>query len=157
MWKMRDSVESATGSLKARLIAVLDELRTGLEESYALFPKLAKDFLVSSGVVLTLGESRAVVSFLSKHRLRPTVIVLERSPEYDGWSVARSLEAVSAETFVIPDSAIFAILPKITKIIVSAHVVLANGGIVSYSLAHSIALAAKHHSKPFIALYWKMK
>jgi translation initiation factor eIF-2B subunit beta len=67
------------------------------------------------------------------------------------------LEAVGAEVIVIPDSSIFAILPKVTKVIVSAHVVLANGGILSYSLAHSIALAAKHHSKPFIALYWKLK
>jgi translation initiation factor eIF-2B subunit beta len=157
IWKIREHSDAPCESLKSIVKEGLDELQGGLENAYTTFAKLAKDFLVSSEVVLTLGVSRSVVAFLSKHRPRPTVVVLERAPEYDGWTVAKNLERVGAEVIVIPDSAIFAILPKITKVIVSAHAVLANGGIVSYSLTNSIALAAKHHSKPFIALYWRLK
>lgn len=155
--KIQAPDEIPTGSAKASLRDAFDRLRNSIDTTYDAFPVIAENFLVSSEVILTLGESRSVVSFLSQHQPRATVVVLERAPEYDGWAVAKNLEAVGAEVIVIPDSAIFAIMPKVTKVIVSAHVVLANGGIVSYSLTHSIALAAKHHSKPFIALYWKLK
>jgi hypothetical protein len=39
-----------------------------------------------------------------------------------------------------------AIPAKITKIIIAAQAVLANGGIVGYAVSHSIALDAVHHA-----------
>lgn len=53
-------------------------------------------------------------------------------------------------TTVISDAAIFAIMARVNKVIVGCSAVLANGGIVSHVGMHNIALAAKHHSVPFV-------
>ena len=71
--------------------------------------------------------------------------------------MAEKLRKENIKVIVIPDSSIFAVLPKVNKVIVPARAVLSNGGIVSYSLTHSVALAAKYYTKPFIVLYWDMK
>jgi len=50
----------------------------------------------------------------------------------------------------VSDAAIFAIMARVNKVIVGCSAVLANGGIVSHVGMHNIALAAKHHSVPFV-------
>jgi translation initiation factor eIF-2B subunit beta len=159
MWNLRrhSEVEYVRDPLRDRMQQVIDELLGSIEATYENIAKHSSRFLVAREVVMTLGRSQAVAAFLTQHRTDATIVVPERAPEYDGWSVAAALQRHGLRVMVIPDSAIFAILPKITKIIVAAHAVLANGGIVGYSLSHSIALAAKHHSTPFIALYSHIK
>jgi translation initiation factor eIF-2B subunit beta len=156
MWNLRrpSEVEYVRDPLTDRMKQVIDELQQSIQTTYENIAKHSSRFLFSREVVMTLGRSQAVEAFLTQHRTDATIVVPERAPEYDGWRVARALQKHGLRVMVIPDSAIFAILPKI---IVAAHAVLANGRIVGYSLSHSIALAAKHHSTPFIALYWHMK
>src|SRR3954467_15991099 len=70
--------------------------------------------------------------------------------------MAASLSAVGIDTTVITDSAIFAVMSRVNKVIISAHAVLANGGLVAVSGTELLASAAKHHATPVIvctALY----
>lgn len=62
--------------------------------------------------------------------------------------MAASLAKSSIETAVIPDTAIFAIMSRINKVIIGTHTVMANGGLRAASGVHTIALAAKHYSVP---------
>lgn len=56
------------------------------------------------------------------------------------------------ETTVIADSAIFAMMSRVNKVIIGTHSVLANGGLRAVCGAQTLALAAKHYSVPVIVL-----
>lgn len=66
--------------------------------------------------------------------------------------MAMSLAKSRIETTVIPDSAIFALMSRVNKVIIGTHSVLANGGLRATSGAYTVALAAKHFSVPVIVL-----
>ena len=142
---------------KVYISEIVAGFTTTLEKSYSSISQQAKDFICEGDVILTLGYSQAVLNFLTANNFKSIVLLPERAPDYDGYKMAQILKERTVKAIVLPDSAIFAILPKVQKIIVPARFVLANGGIISYSLAAPLALAAKHHSTPFIALYWEMK
>lgn len=55
-------------------------------------------------------------------------------------------------TTLVPDSAVFALMSRIDKVIFSAHAIMANGGLVTHSGAYMIALAAKEFSVPVIVI-----
>lgn len=50
----------------------------------------------------------------------------------------------------MPDSSIFALIPRITKLVLGCHTVLANGGLFGIAGSLSAALAAHSHAKPVI-------
>lgn len=143
--------------IKSEIIEIFNELLTSLQGCYLSISQQAKYFLCNGDIIFTIGYSKAVLNFLSASHLHPTVLLAERAPDYDGYQMAKELAKVDIHAIVISDASIFAILPKVQKIIVSARFVLANGGIISHSLTGPLALAAKHHAIPFIVLYWSMK
>ena len=59
-----------------------------------------------------------------------------------------SLAKAGIETTVITDSAVFAIMSRVNKVIIGTHTVMANGGLKAISGTHAIALAAKYYSVP---------
>ena len=142
---------------KVNVDEIFSGLINSLEDSYIAISKQANNFLCQGDIILTLGYSKAVLNFLSNTDFNLTVLLPERAPDYDGFKMAQHLQERNIKVIVIQDSAIFALLPRVQKIIIPARFVLANGGIISYSLAAPIALTAKHHSTPFIVLYWEMK
>ena len=147
----------AVSEFRTRMLDALNLMSDDLSNSYEQIATKAHNFLFARDIILTVGLSNSVLKFLAEKKEGITVVIPERAPEYDGEKMAQKLREEGITVIVIPDSAVFAILPKIDKIIVSAHAVFANGGIVSFSLVHSIALAAKHHATPVIVLYWQMK
>ncbi|RUP45113.1 initiation factor 2 subunit family-domain-containing protein [Jimgerdemannia flammicorona] len=70
--------------------------------------------------------------------------------------MAASLASAGIDTTVITDSAIYAIMARVNKVILGAHAVLANGGLVAVGGTQMVAAAAKHHATPVLvctALY----
>lgn len=67
---------------------------------------------------------------------------------FQGHSMAASLAKSGIQTAVVPDTAIFAVMSRINKVIIGTHTVMANGGLRASSGVHTIALAAKHYSVP---------
>lgn len=152
-----DFVDDEHG-MKQEMIEIIDAFRAELDESYKGISKKADEFLHNKDIILTVGNSESVINFLKEAHCNLTVIVPERAPEFDGLDMANKLRKHKhLKVIVIPDSAVFAVIPKVDTVILSARSVFANGGIISYSLTHSVALAAKRYSKPVIALYWEMK
>ncbi|PKI85477.1 GCD complex subunit gcd7 [Malassezia vespertilionis] len=140
--------------LKPLLIQAIQELIDEIESADVNIAKDAKDHIHSGEVILTLGASSTVRSFLrsaAKHRKFITVIP-ESAPSFNGHALARSLSSAGLSVLLVPDSNLYALMPRVSKVILGARCVLANGGILSSIGAKSIAMAAREHSTPIVAL-----
>ena len=82
------------------------------------------------------------------------VIIAEGAPHFSGHAMAKSLAQASKPipTTVIHDAATFAIMARVNKVLLPAHAVLANGGLVAPSGCHMVALAAKENSVPVVCI-----
>ncbi|TXG49071.1 hypothetical protein EZV62_024946 [Acer yangbiense] len=106
-------------------------------------------------VILTLGSSRTVLEFLcaAKEKKRSfRVFVAEGAPRYQGHLLAKELVARGLQTTLITDSAVFAMISRVNMVIVGAHVVMANGGVIAPVGLNMVALAAQKHAVPFVVL-----
>lgn len=146
-----------TGVKENILEGIEQELLNELSLSSKSIAQQAVDYVQSDEIILTLGKSKVIESFLrhaaigSKTGKRKfTVIVVELAPFYSGRLMAQSLNNSGISTLIIPDSAVFAIMSRVNKVIMSTHSMMANGGIKASAGSHSIALAAKHYAVPVI-------
>ena len=64
--------------------------------------------------------------------------------------MAKALSAAGISTFLVPDSSIYAIMSRVTKVILGAHAILANGGMFAISGSLLAATAARVHSTPVV-------
>ncbi|WVQ84436.1 hypothetical protein IAT38_006588 [Cryptococcus sp. DSM 104549] len=148
-----------SAKLKPVLIQAIEEVVGELETTHEDVGKNAKEHIHSSEIILTMGHSRTVETFLKNaYRDRKfTVVVAESAPSYLGHSLASSLSSHGIPTLLIPDSSIHALLPRVTKVVLGAHAVLANGGLFALSGSLACALAAKTHSKPVVVTTGQFK
>jgi translation initiation factor eIF-2B subunit beta len=97
----------------------------------------------------------AVLQFLkaaAAKKRKFQVIICEGAPHFGGHAMARSLASANIETIVINDSAACAIMARVNKVLLPAHAVMANGGLISPSGSHVVALAATQHSVPVVCI-----
>lgn len=147
-----DDFSIPSPNLKARVIESINELLTELESSADNIAMQALEHIHSNEVVMTMGKSRTVQAFLlnAARKRKFHVIVAEGAPSYQGQELATRLAEEKIQTTVITDSAVFAIMSRVNKVIIGTHTVMANGGLKAVSGSYALALAAKHHSVPLI-------
>lgn len=119
----------------------------------------ALDHIHANEVILTFGQSKTVEEFLkaAAKRRKFEVIVVETAPAFVGHDTALVYAKAGIPTTVINDSAVFAIMARVNKVIIGAQAVMANGGLISHSGAHLLALAAQYHSVPFVCVTGLLK
>lgn len=141
-----------THGLKTTVIDALNELLTELESSADNIAAQALEHIHSNEVIMTIGKSKTVEAFLKNaaRKRKFSVIVAEGAPFYKGQDLAKSLAQHGIDTTLITDSAVFAIMSRVNKVIIGTHAVMADGGLRSIVGSHALALAAKHHSVPLI-------
>jgi translation initiation factor 2B subunit (eIF-2B alpha/beta/delta family) len=61
-----------------------------------------------------------------------------------------SLAEAKIPTTVITDSAVFAMMSRVNKVIIGTHAIVADGGLKAVTGSHTVALAAKHYSVPLV-------
>jgi translation initiation factor eIF-2B subunit beta len=139
-------------NLKAAVIESVNELIEELDASAENIAQQALEHIHANELILTAGKSKTVEAFLKRaaKKRKFQVIVVECAPFYQGHEMALSLSDAGIETTVITDSAVFAMMSRVNKVIVGTHTVMANGGLKAISGSHAIALAAKYYSVPFI-------
>lgn len=105
-------------------------------------------------MILTYGKSQLLEQFfkIAKQDIYFEVVVCETSPSFSGHEMTENLVKEGINTTLVPDSAVFALMSRIDKVIFSAHAIMANGGLVTHSGAYMIALAAKEFSVPVIVI-----
>ncbi|XP_061990122.1 uncharacterized protein LOC133708663 isoform X4 [Rosa rugosa] len=99
-------------------------------------------------------ELRYRNSFLLQRRKKRSfrVFVAEGAPRYQGHLLAKELAGRGLQTALITDSAIFAMISQVIMVIVGAHAVMANGGVIAPVGLNMVALAAQRHAVPFVVL-----
>merc|ERR1719466_674698 len=140
--------------LKERVFEIIEELLIELETSCEEISKQAIEHIHANEIILTIGRSRTVEKFLkyaAKTR-KFEVIVAEAAPGFSGHQMATSLAKAKISTTVITDSAIFAMMARVNKVIIGTSSILADGTVVGVAGARTVALAAHHHSVPCIVL-----
>lgn len=147
-----------TGVKENILEGIEQELMNELKDSSKSIAQQAIDYIASDEIILTLGKSKIIERFLKYGAIggrtgkrKFTVIVAELAPFYSGREMAKSLSNINGiSTLIVPDSAVFAIMSRVNKVIIGCHSMMANGGIKAPASSHSIALAAKHFSVPLV-------
>lgn len=140
--------------LKPLLIQAVQELIDELESNRGNIAKDARDHIHGGEIVLTLGHSRTVEAFL-KQAARDrsfTIIVADGGSSPKAAAKMASALPKSITVVSVPQSSIHTLLPRVTKVILSPHAVLANGGLLSPPGSSAASVAAKLQSTPVLAL-----
>lgn len=139
-------------NLRMTVIDSVNELITEIESSAYNISSQALEHIHSNEIIMTVGKSNTVQGFLKNagRKRKFSVIVAEGAPFFKGHELAKSLAEDGIETTVINDSAVFAIMSRVNKVIIGAHAVMADGGLRAVNGTLPVALAAKHHSVPLL-------
>lgn len=159
--------------LGAEVGEAIEEIIEELETADDQIAGYALEHIHSSEITLTYGPSVTVQKFLLKAAAKRkfTVIHAESFPNNhesvhatvsgslkgnaDGTGPDRfhkSLTAAGITVILIPDSAIFAVMSRVNKVILGTHAVLANGGLIAAAGAKMLAKAASMHKTPVLVL-----
>ncbi|EDN04081.1 hypothetical protein HCAG_01946 [Histoplasma mississippiense (nom. inval.)] len=166
----------ALKDFKAEVIDGIGEIVDELSQVEDQIASYALEHIHSDEVILTYTSSVTVHKFLSKaaakrkftvihaesypnsHR-ETHAVVAGRPPARSGdeenlspESFQKSLTELGVTVILIPDSAVFALMSRVNKVILGTHSVLANGGLVSEAGTRAIANAAKVHKIPVIVV-----
>lgn len=166
---------NAQGSsdLRAELIEGISEIIDELDQSDEQIANYATEHIHPGEVILTYSSSMTVHRFLLKaatkrkftviqaeaypnsHRQTHTLITGNPDPdEADPPSDAfqKTLTAAGITVILIPDSAVFAVMSRVNKVIIGTHAVLANGALVAAAGSRMVTTAAKVHHTPVVVL-----
>ncbi|KAK6163048.1 hypothetical protein DH2020_002889 [Rehmannia glutinosa] len=145
---------SVTRKLKHNVIEAVNELIQEISTCHEQIAEQAVEHIHQNEVILTLGSSRTVMEFLcaAKEKKRSFRVFVEGAPRYQGHALAKELAARGLQTTVITDSSVFAMISRVNMVIVGAHAVMANGGVIAPVGLNMVALAAQRHAVPFVVL-----
>ncbi|PRD20893.1 UNVERIFIED_CONTAM: Eif2b2 [Trichonephila clavipes] len=141
-------------SLKKSISANLRELMEECERSLEAIALQAEEHIHSDEIIMTFGYSRTVEKFLkaAAKKRNCEVIVVEGGPRFRAHGLAKNLAEAGILTTLIQSAAIFPVMSRVNKVIVGTHCIMGNGGLKAVCGVHLLALAAEHHSVPFIVL-----
>ena len=162
---------NAAKDLRAEVAEGIEELLDELRQADDQIAGYALEQIHSSEIILTNSSSRSIQKFLLKAAAKRkfTVIQVEAYPNSHetahevmaGQSstnarpseyLNRTLTAAGVTVILVPDAAVFALMARVNKVILDAHLVLSNGSSMASSGARLIAHAAKLYRTPVIVL-----
>ena len=147
--------ENTESDLRQSVLGAVDELNEEIMNIYVPICSQAQEHIHAEECILTYGWSKVVEEFLiaGGRKRKFQVIVAEAAPELGGHKLALALSKSNNITItLVPDSAVFAIMGTVNKVLLAPHAVLADGG-GTYSAGHlMVVVAAKEHNVPVIAV-----
>lgn len=159
--------------LRAEVLEGINEIIDELGQVDEQISNYALEHIHSNEIILTHTSSTTVQKFLLRAATKRkfTVIHAESYPNNHevthatvSGNRANDDELLSFESFqkpliahgitviLIPDSAVFALMSRVNKVILGTHSVLANGGLVAAAGTRVIARAAKVHQTPVVVV-----
>ena len=164
----------AVKDLKAEVVEGIQEILEELNQADDQIAGYALEHIHSNEVILTHTSSVTVQKFLLKAAAKRkfTVVHAEAYPNNHEATHAsvigkakgesdndlgsevfqKTLTAAGVTVVLVPDSAVFALMSRVNKVILDTHAVLVNGDIVAAAGAKAIAKAAKLHCTPVVVL-----
>lgn len=170
---LADSIKKE--DLKAEVLEGIRELLDELDQADEQIAQYALDHIHSNEIILTHTSSTTVQTFLlaaakkrkftvvhaeahpnDHHDTHATVLTgrkrYEAEPDPEDGQKWKKLTDAGITVVLIPDSAVFAMMSRVNKVILATHTVLANGGLVAAVGARNIAEAAKMHQTPVVVV-----
>jgi translation initiation factor eIF-2B subunit beta len=155
--------------IKAEVIDGIKELLDELEVVDTQIAESALDHIHSNEIILTHTSSQTVQKFLvaAAKKRKFTVFHAEAFPNdhlathatiLNGGSGSeddekwKPLTSLGIKVILIPDTAVFALMSRVNKVLLAPHTVLANGSLIAAAGASVIAQAAKEHHVPVVVL-----
>lgn len=168
------STSKAIKDIRAELIDGIDEIIDELDQADEQIAGYALEHIHSNEILLTHASSITVQKFLLKvaAKRKFTLFHAESFPndheathatvtgrskigtedETNFESFHKPLAAAGITVILIPDSAVFAVMSRVNKVILDTNVVLANGGLITTAGSRTIAKAANFHHTPVVVL-----
>ncbi|OQR89235.1 translation initiation factor eIF-2B beta subunit [Thraustotheca clavata] len=140
--------------LKQTIMEGVSELMDEIENLHISIADQAMEYIHANEVILTFGLSTSVEEFLkaAAKKRQFKVIVVESTPLLNGQNMAHRLAESGIDTTVITDSAVYAMMARVNKVVIPAVAVVANGGLIAQSGIQNIALAAKKFCVPVVSV-----
>ncbi|GFZ10726.1 NagB/RpiA/CoA transferase-like superfamily protein [Actinidia rufa] len=141
--------------LKHNVIEAVNELIEEIDTCREQIAEQAVEHIHQNAVILTLGRSRTVLEFLTAAKQKKRsfrVFVAEGAPRYQGHVLAKELVQRGVQSTLVTDSAVFAMISQVNMVIVGAHAVMANGGVIAPVGLRMAALAARNCAVPFVVV-----
>ncbi|PSR97934.1 Translation initiation factor eIF-2B subunit beta like [Actinidia chinensis var. chinensis] len=141
--------------LKHNIIEAVNELIEEIDTCREQIAEQAVEHIHQNEVILTLGRSRTVLEFLTAAKQKKRsfrVFVAEGAPRYQGHVLAKELVQRGVQSTLVTDSAVFAMISQVNMVIVGAHAVMANGGVIAPVGLRMVALAARNYAVPFVVV-----
>ncbi|KAI9827051.1 MAG: hypothetical protein M1819_007043 [Sarea resinae] len=160
--------------LRPEIIGGIEEIIDELDQVDEQIAGYALDHIHSNEIILTHTSSMTVQKFLltAARKRKFTVVHAEAYPNnheathatVSGTLTTENEDELSTENFqkpltaagitviLIPDSAVFALMSRVNKVILGTHAVLANGGLVAAAGTRTVAKAAKMHKTPVVVV-----
>ncbi|KAL4530222.1 hypothetical protein Ndes2526B_g04973 [Nannochloris sp. 'desiccata'] len=139
---------------KQEVIDGVNDLIEELKDIDSAIAVHAPEHIHSNEIILTFGFSRTVAQFLlrAKDKRDFHAVVAEGAPTLQGHGMALELARAGISTTAIADAAVYAMMARVNKVIISAHALLADGGVMAPVGTAMVAAAAKKHNVPFVVL-----
>lgn len=144
--EMKEGLENILKNIE-ELIAELDTISEAIKDQ-------AKEHINEGEIILTANHSDQLEEFFIEARQSKNfkVIVAESAPSLNGIIQVKNLISKGIDTTVISDAAVFAIMPKVNKVIIGTRSIMANGGLISYNGVYNVCLCAQMFSIPVIVV-----
>ena len=168
------STGTAAKDLRAEIVEGIQEILEELDQADDQIAGYSLEHINSNEIILTHRSSNTVQKFLLKAAVKRRFIVVHAEGFPNGHefthatvigkakedtddesrieSFQKTLTTAGITVILIPDSAVYALMSRINKIILDTHVIFANGGLVAAAGAKVIAQAANMHRTPVIVL-----
>ena len=147
-------IEEEFAEKRQSVLEGIADLIDELKDIDASIAANAPEHIHANEVVLTFGYSRTVLKFLkrAKEKRDFQVIVAEGLPSSSGLKMAGELDKLNIKTTLIADSMAYAMMARANKVIISAHALLADGGVMASVGTSILAAAARRHNVPVVVL-----
>ena len=152
--KQQVDTEEDFAEQKQSVLEGIADLMDELKDIDASIAANAPEHIHANEVVLTFGYSRTVLKFFkrAKEKRDFQVVVAEGLPSSSGIKMAAELDKLNIRTTVIADSMCYAMMARANKVIISAHALLADGGVMASVGTSILAAAARRHNVPVVVL-----
>ncbi|GAB69322.1 eukaryotic translation initiation factor 2b subunit 2 [Plasmodium cynomolgi strain B] len=125
----------ATNTLRHSIIEGITELIADIDTSWGeTEQRTSYDLFMENDVILTMDGI--------------SVIVVGGDINRNGFRMAQLLSEDGVDTTYISDSAVFAVIPKVTKVVLGSVAVSSSGGVITKIGGYNIACSAQFNSKP---------
>lgn len=140
--------------LKAILLEAIDTyIRDQIDKAAEAISIQVQEKISDGDVILTFGCSSVILNILNEARKSKRdfrVIVIDANPWHEGREMLRRLVAKNINCTCVLINAVGFIMPEVTKVLLGAHALLANGYVMSRAGTAQVALVAKSYNVPVL-------